>query len=406
MRLMDWLLVDLPSEAKTPREMARFAADRIREAGFSGERVILGLGADRAYLRRLEFPCSSRRKIERDLPREMEATLPMNKEDLVFDARVLDKAPDKGCRVHAAAVPRTVVEQWMRSLRDFGYEPDRIDLMPSALSELGLPGDVGMVDACTVVWELGRSKSAVAFLRRGRLESTDGFWIGTEDFARILANRTGRSREEARKDIERGMPFPGGSGAEKDASYAQDEVLGACAKVAHKELMRSIQGFQQEAPDVEVGKVVLTGRGARWQELASAVAALARVRLSVVQDVPLAFDASRMQDDEIPEVASAACLPLLELKKGRRGWNFSKSDLASRRKRSWRRLARDIGLGFGVVLLGAAISLSLPAWLNKQGPRHMRHRTEVTLRNTATDASPMSLVNSLARHQNRDWVSS
>ena len=355
MRLMNWLLVDLPSEARTPGEMARFAAERIREAGFSGERVILGLGADRAYLRRLEFPCSSRRKIERDLPREMETKLPMNKEDLVFDARVLDRAQDKGCRVLAAAVPRMVIEQWMRSLREFGYEPDRIDLMPSALSELGLQGDVGKGDACTAVWELGRSKSAVAFLRRGRLESTDSFWLGTEDFARILANRTGRSREEARKDIERGMPFPGGSGAEKDASYAQDAVLSACAKVAHKELIRSIRGFQQEEQDAEVGKVVLTGRGARWQELASAISDLAGMRLRVVQDVPLAFDASGTQKNEIPEVASAACLALVERKRYC-GWNFSKNDLASRNARSWRCVMRDIGMGFGFVLLCAAIT--------------------------------------------------
>ena len=362
MRLLGWLVLELPPDIKDVRSIARYTAERVQEAGLSGHKVVLGLGPSRAHLQQLDFPFSSRHRIERALPGKMESSLSMNSEEFLFDAYFLGEAADGMCRVLAAALPRSTVEQWNRTLRGFGLEPDRIDLVPSSLAELGAQVSDENQDGCTVVWQFGRTRSTVVYLRNGRLEYTDGFWTGTEDLARVLADRTGKSREEAREGIERGKYFQPVSDREETSSSTQNAALSQCARIARDELTRSIRRFQEEHPNAEVEKVVLTDKGARWSGLGTAIEAQTGMALSVARDVSLPFDTADVDNNKIPEVASAACLGM-KARKRASGWNFEKKEATGGHARGWRRFAQDIGFGMGIVILCAAISMSFHFWL-------------------------------------------
>lgn len=389
MRLMDWLVVDLPPEVKDVGKIARYTAERLQEAGLSGHRVVLGLGPNRAHLQKLDFPFSSRQKIERALPGEMETSLSMNSEEFLFDAYLLGETPEGMYRVLAAALPRSTIEQWSRALRDFGLEPERIDLVPSSLAELGaqIPAENG--DGCTVVWQLGRTRSTVVFLRNGRLEHTDGFWTGTEDLARVLADRTGSSREEAREGIEQGKYFQPVSETEETSSCAQGQVVSECSRIALDELMRTFRRFQEESPNARVEKIVLTDKGSRWKGLATTIAVQSRLPLTVAQNASLPFETGQVDKNEMPEVASAACLAL-KVRKRASGWNFRKKDAAGGHNRGWRRFALDIGVGMGIVLLCAVISFSFHIWLKNQDLHGGQNRAGHFLnpqQNTVSEAS-------------------
>jgi len=360
--LMDGLVLDLPPDVKNVRSIARYTAERVQEAGFSWDRVVLGLGPNRAHMQKLDFPFSSRQKIERALPGEMSASLSMNSEEFLFDAYILGETPEGMCRVLAAAIPRSTIEQWSRTLRDFGLEPDRIDLVPSSLAELGSRIPSENRNACIVVWQLGRTRSAVVFLRNGRLEHIDGFWTGTEDLARVLADRTGNSREEARKGIERGKYLQPVSDSEETSSCEQNTVLSECARIARDELTRSIRRFRQKKPNARVEKVVLTGKGARWSGLATAIETQSGMALTVAQNVSLPFDTANVENNKIPEVASAACLAL-KARQRASGWNFRKKEAALGFNKGWGRFAQNIGVGMGILLLCVAITLTFHLWL-------------------------------------------
>lgn len=389
MRLMDWLVLDLPPDVKDVRSIARYTAERVQKAGLSGHKVVLGLGQNRAHLQKLDFPFSSRKKIERALPGEMASSLSMNSGEFLFDAYLLDETPEGMCRVLAAALPRSTVAQWSRALRDFGLEPDCIDLVPSSLAELGSQSSPENRDSCSVVWQLGRTRSTVVYLWNGRLEHSDGFWTGTEDLARVLADRTGKSREEAREGIERGRYFQSVSDSEETSSSAQNAALSQCARIARNELTRSIRRFQEERPNARVEKVVLTGKGARWSGLGTAIAAQSGMSLTVAQNISLPFDTANGDQNKIPEVASAACLALKSRKRAS-GWNFRKKEATGSHTRGWRRFAQDIGFGMGIVLLCAAISMSFHFWLKNQDSHPGQNRVGSTLhlqQNTAWKAS-------------------
>jgi hypothetical protein len=206
--------------------------------------------------------------------------------------------------------------------------------------------------------------------------------------ARTLADKTGGSREKALSGIERGWFFQPVPDSEKGSTCAKGEALSECARMARDELMRSVERFQREHPGSLVEKVVLSGRGARWKGLATAIAVQSTIPLSVAQDFALPFDVSGVEKSEIPEVASAACLGVIARKRARGCWNFRKKEMAgTSQARGWRRFALDIGVGIGIVLLCAVISLSFHIWLNNLELREVQDRTGPVLKDTVSGAS-------------------
>jgi len=386
-RLRNYLLRQLPADAVDPERISGFVADRIQESGLSGDRVVLGLGSDRAYLRRIAFPFSSREKMEQALPFEMEPLLPLSREELIFDAHYLERTSQGGCSVLGAALPRAEVEQWIGCLRERGLDPARIDLSLSALAGLGTRVAGRFPGAGMAVWHVGDSRSAMAVLQNGSLVQARSFRLGTDDLARIMAEGTGGTPEDVRQRMERGaFTFPHRDDREKDLETGEEHALEECVQTVHGELMRSFWVVQNDSPELEVEDVLLTGPGAEWEGLWSAVAARSGARFSTLKDLSLSFlDPSLLPEKEIHEIAPIACLGLAEGRKGT-GWNFRKGDLAYRggsRKRS----LIHAGIGVGVVLLCLVAAFSFHLRLKQHQLNEVRAGMEREFRQAVPEAS-------------------
>ena len=388
-RLQNQLLLPLPSEAESPEEIARFTAASVREAGLVGDRVVLCLGAERAYLRRIAFPFSSREKIEQALPFEMEPSLPLPKEELLFDFSYMDRSSAGGYKVLAAAMPQTEVEQWVLPLREQGLDPARIDLNLSALSGLASYAADRISGPCTAVWHLGRSRSAVAVLQNESLVQTRCFRMGTQDLARMAAERTGGTPEDALKHLEEAAfsARDSDTGAGPGQGLAQGTDPGDCVLEAYKELICSVWAFQNEFPEAALEDVLLTGSGANLRGFISALASQSGMRFHTVQDLSLPFlSSSHVPEQEIPEIAPAAYAALLQGKNSS-GWNFRKGELAYRSDGSWRRTALYGGVGLGVLLICAVAAFSFHLHLKKQELQRIQNKMEQVFRKTVPEAS-------------------
>jgi len=375
-RLRSGFVWRLPEEARETEQIARFAADCVEEAGLFGDRVVLGLGGDRAYLRRIGFPFTSREKIEQALPFEMEPSLPLSREELIFDAHYLGKGSRGGSRVLAAALPRAEAEEWIRCLRDKGLDPARIDLHLSGLTGLGGYASARVSGPCTAVWHLGRTKSAIAVLRNGSLVQARSFRWGTEDLLRAPAEAPEGSPENREAD-----------GRDADAERGEGAGIDGCALAAQRELMRSIWAVQNESPEIEVQEILVTGPGADWEELWSALALRSEIRFFSVRDLSLPF----FQPDfdpgpDLPLIAPAACLALSEGKRSS-GWNFRKGDLAFRGGASRRKAMIHAGIGLGILLLCLAGAFTFHIRLKQQELHQIRDRTERVFRQAVPEAS-------------------
>ncbi|MCF8030430.1 MAG: pilus assembly protein PilM [Desulfohalobiaceae bacterium] len=386
-RLQDRLLLPLPSETEGPEEIARFAAASVREAGLAGDRVVLCLGAERSYVRRIAFPFSSREKIEQALPFEMEPSLPLPKEELLFDFSYMVRSSSGGCKVLGAAMPKTEVGQWIRPLQEQGLDPARIDLDLSPLSGLASYAADLISGPCTAVWHLGRNRSAVAVLQNENIVQTRCFRMGTRDLAGMAAERTGDTAEDALKSLEEAAfsARDSESGAGPDTAEGTDP--GDCVLEAYRELMRAVWALQNESPEATVEDVLLTGPGANLRGFISALSSRSGIRFHAVQDLSLPFlSSSPVPEGEISEISPAAYAALLQGKSGS-GWNFRKGELAYRSDKSWRRTALYGGVGLGVLLICAVAAFSFHLQLKKQELQRIQTKTEQVFRETVPEAS-------------------
>ncbi len=148
--------------APTLDEVVRMAAAPLVSAG---EAVAVNLEGDRTFIRRVEIPATAQKQLEEVLPYELEAELPFELSEAVFDHATLRRASDEEPLAVFAVVARTDdVRARIALIKDsIAEEPERI--APGGLSlaslsgiipELGAPGPIAIFDL-----EDGRSELVI-----------------------------------------------------------------------------------------------------------------------------------------------------------------------------------------------------------------------------------------------------
>ncbi|WP_437967645.1 pilus assembly protein PilM [Sorangium sp. So ce260] len=98
----------------------------------------IAISGERSFYRRLELPAAAQKEVENVLGFELEATVPFEMEDAVFDYRMLRRPPTAETLPVFAAVARTddVRERIAVVKEALGFEPERVALGAVALANL------------------------------------------------------------------------------------------------------------------------------------------------------------------------------------------------------------------------------------------------------------------------------
>lgn len=98
----------------------------------------IALSGEKSFYRRLDLPAAAQKEVENVLGFELEATVPFEMEDAVFDHRVLKRPPGVETLPIFAAVARTddVRERIAVVKEALGFEPERVALGAVALANL------------------------------------------------------------------------------------------------------------------------------------------------------------------------------------------------------------------------------------------------------------------------------
>jgi len=106
------------------------------------EAAATSLSGERSFYRRLDLPAAAQKEIDNVLGFELEATVPFEMEDAVFDYRVLRRGPNDGPETVPVmcVIARTDdVRERIAPARDaLGFEPERVGSGPLPLANLGL----------------------------------------------------------------------------------------------------------------------------------------------------------------------------------------------------------------------------------------------------------------------------
>ncbi|MBN2196581.1 MAG: pilus assembly protein PilM [Polyangiaceae bacterium] len=136
-----------------------------------GEGIAVALDGDRTFVHRIELPASARRQIDDVLPFEIEAQVPVELEELVYDYRQIGstKSTEPITMLVAAARTEVVRERIALVTEALKVAPDRIGVGPLALANLHpvLPAGTGAGSVALV--DLGGASTEVVVVVRGEV---------------------------------------------------------------------------------------------------------------------------------------------------------------------------------------------------------------------------------------------
>jgi general secretion pathway protein L len=132
------------------------------------EAVAVALPGSGVYLHRLTLPPAALKQVDQVLAFELEAAIPSDFDDLVYDARVLPREKgDSGVEVLAAAARIEEVAALINTVRRaLGYEPERVAVGAVALGNLAALSSE-LRDKTTCVLDLGDESSELSIVASG-----------------------------------------------------------------------------------------------------------------------------------------------------------------------------------------------------------------------------------------------
>ena len=134
-----------------------------------GEQIAFSIGGESAYIHRLALPPAALKQVEEVVPFELEARIPVEFDELVYDSRVLPRARhDAAVEVLAAAAPIALVRERIElGAAAFGHQPEQISVAPLALGNLASVLGALRGDECVAIVELGDETCEVAIVHQG-----------------------------------------------------------------------------------------------------------------------------------------------------------------------------------------------------------------------------------------------
>lgn len=156
-------------------------AEVMRRAGVTAATRIADMPGEDVSLRRLELPPAAMRKIDELLPFEMESLIPFEAGETLLDHQLAEPPDATKVRVVVCAVPRTKVRERLDMLERAGLDPEELVPGPAALGGL-VPFVPALVsDNAQVIVHLGRARTDVAVVRKGKLELARNISAGVDD---------------------------------------------------------------------------------------------------------------------------------------------------------------------------------------------------------------------------------
>ncbi len=133
-----------------------------------GESIAIGFDGERTFVRRLSIPAAGQKQLTELVPFELEADLPFELEQAVFDHVVLRHASNQSIPLLAVVAQVEHVRERIGLVKEaLGVEPERI--VPGALALSGLSGVVPALaeDGPVLLLELDEQRTDALVLERG-----------------------------------------------------------------------------------------------------------------------------------------------------------------------------------------------------------------------------------------------
>lgn len=257
-----------------------------KQAKLPKRRIVLGLANQRVIVRQVDVPRMSELELVEALPFQVQEYIPIPIEETYLDFVPIEEftTPDGEpmLSILVVAAQREMVKTLMATVAAAGVTPVAVDLQSFGLVRALFYGDFDL-DTVTAVVDIGSGVSQVVLVRAGEPRFVRLLQMGGEDFTSALVDGLDLTWEEA-EDLKRQVgvtPVGGNLAPAGDPSIPVEEehasplasqaqvILDRQAEKFIDEVRGSVNFFLGQGEEAELGRIIVSGNGARLPHLAN-----------------------------------------------------------------------------------------------------------------------------------------
>lgn len=243
------------------------------------DKIVSALSAGQAIFKELKLPFIGIDTIKKVISYEVEPLLPFSLQDAVIDCIITKENRDENSsEILVAAVQNQVIAQHLALFEAAGAQPEKVTIDMFALYGLYsiIPAYASLKNG-VVLLEIEPQSTRMAYIYNGQLRFIRTLPKGLLEQARMVAQNTGLSEQEAFESIIRY-----GLETDHDQTYAQ-ATKNAFISIFN-DILFTLQSFtSQSKPPQSLSKIILFGTGATIKGLPELVTDLSRVPTELFQ---------------------------------------------------------------------------------------------------------------------------
>lgn len=156
--------------------------------------VVLGVPASRTYSRTFTMPLKAEASLHDAVEIEVEQYIPIPMSSLYVDYEIIGRTKDE-LTVIMSAVPKVLIDNCVKSVRDAGLEPIMIE--PSINAVARVLQSTEEAHLTTLIIDIGPASTDIAVLTKGAIRVSGGIGIGGNTFTLDIAKKMNIALENA-----------------------------------------------------------------------------------------------------------------------------------------------------------------------------------------------------------------
>lgn len=254
-------------EIKNEKELAEIIKRTLKEV--KGKKiktryVIVSLPEERAFLDVIRIPLMKEKELETAIKFEIENYIPLSLNEVYFDFEKIKSVlfPDKYQEILITALPRNIVDGYLRTLKLAGLQPLALELECASISRSLIKKD--KVSELILIIDFGKTRVTFVFFSGKDIRFTSTISFSSQQLTKVLSEKLGVSLEEAEKmKIEQGLI------GEKQVSDLLIPLMADFTKEIKKllEYYYTHKSKQLKQDNAEVQKILLCGGAANLKGL-------------------------------------------------------------------------------------------------------------------------------------------
>jgi len=297
-----------------------------KQAKLPKRRIVLGLANQRVIVRQVDVPRMSESELIEALPFQVQEYIPIPVDETYLDFVPIEEftTPDGEpmLSILVVAAQKEMLETLMATVAAAGVTPVAVDLQSFGLIRALFYGDFDL-DTVTAVVDIGSGVSQVVLVRAGEPRFVRLLQMGGEDFTSALVDGLDLTWEEA-EELKRQVgvtPVGGIQATAGDPSIPVEEelasplesqaqvILDRQAEKFIDEVRGSVNFFLAQGDEPELGRIVVSGNGARLPHLANRLGDVLGARIEPARVIE-GLNTGKLSEAEIASMQPVIPIPV------------------------------------------------------------------------------------------------